>query len=308
MKLADIKTPPDGSVLTLQYSRWWRFAILISCGLFLIFALGSIVSWIVAGQLVAATPNYVGEPPLEIQAISFTIASESGSELAGWHSRAEESKGVVVLFHGLGESRLSMVDRATFLFEAGYSCVMIDFQAHGESPGEQITVGHLEQHDVTATIEFARSQHPDEPIAVIGVSLGGVSTLLASPLNIDAMILESVFPTIKAAIHNRVEARLGYLSIVPAEILLFQLNPRLGIAAESLRPVDHISAIGCPLFLISGSKDQHTTAEETQQMFELAHDPKQLWLVDGAEHVDLHTFQMQEYERKVLNFLSQAMM
>lgn len=305
MKLVDAGVPPDGLVLPSIQRR--RLLVFLTGGLFVVLAIGSVVSWIIAGQLVAPVPHHVGESPLEFQATSFTIDSESGSTLAGWHGRVEKSKGVVALFHGLRESRLTMLDRAKFLSKAGYSIVMIDFQAHGESPGEQITVGHLEQHDVTATIEFARVQHPDEPLAVIGVSLGGVSTLLASPSDLDAMILESVFPTIEAAIHNRVRARVGFLSMAPAEILLFQLEPRLHIAAEDLRPVDHISTIGCPLFLISGSKDQHTTAEETKQMYELANNPKQLWMVDGAGHVDLHAFERQEYERRVLDFLNRAM-
>ncbi len=200
-----------------------------------------------------------------------------------------------------------MLNRARFLSAAGYSIVMIDFQAHGESSGKQITVGHLEQRDVTATIKFARDQHPEEPVAVIGVSLGGVSALLASPLDVDAMILESVFPTIDAAIHNRVQARLGFLSMVPAEILLLQLEPRLGFAAGQLCPIDHVSTVDCPLFLISGSKDQHTTVKETRRMYEFAREPKQLWLVEGAGHVDLHAFKQNEYERHILKFLAQSM-
>jgi len=130
---------------------------------------------------------------------------------------------------------------------------------------------------------------------------------LASPLNVDAMILESVFPTIEAAIQNRVRARLGLLSIVPAELLLLQLEPRLGVATEKLCPINKISTVNCPILLISGSEDQHTTAKETRQLFDRSREPKQLWLVEGAEHVDLHAFVREEYERRVLNFLNQSL-
>lgn len=111
----------------------------------------------------------------------------------------------------------------------GYSVVMIDLQAHGESFGTQSTIGHLEKHDARAAVEFSRNQHPNESIGVIGVSLDGAYALLASPRGIDALIIESVYPDIESAVNNRVAARPGLLASIPAWLLLMQLEPRLGI-------------------------------------------------------------------------------
>ena len=74
--------------------------------------------------------------------------------------------------------------------------------------------------DVRAAVNFAREHHPGEPVALLGVSLGGAAALLASPLPIDALIVESAFPTISEAIHNRIPAALGPLRCVPAWLLL----------------------------------------------------------------------------------------
>jgi fermentation-respiration switch protein FrsA (DUF1100 family) len=189
------------------------------------------------------------------------------------------------------------------LREAGYSTVMIDFQAHGESPGEAITIGHLERHDVRAAVEFARRQHPGEPIGVIGVSLGGAAAVLAAPLEIDALVLESVYPSIDAAIHNRVAARLGPLSSLPTALLLVQLRPRLGVWPSQLRPIAHLPDIGCPVYVVSGEADRYTTAKETRAMFAAAPEPKELWLVGGAGHVDLFGADPIEYRRRVVGFL-----
>jgi alpha-beta hydrolase superfamily lysophospholipase len=189
------------------------------------------------------------------------------------------------------------------LRELGYSTVMIDLQAHGESPGKQITVGHMERHDVRAAVQYARRQHPGEPIGVIGVSLGGAAALLASPLNINALVVESVYPNIRDAIHNRVSARLGPLSSIPSTLLLLQLEPRLGVSANELRPIDHIPNVACPVFVLSGRTDSHTTAAETQQLFAAATEPKSLWLVDGAAHVDLFHAAPNQYRHRVSEFL-----
>ena len=266
-------------------------------------ACGLVASWIVAGALINPRPRKIGPPPADFPADSLSLESKSGSTIAGWHIRAEPSVGVIVLLHPIRGSRLSMLERAKFLYRHGYSIVMIDLQAHGESPGEHITIGHLERHDARAAVEYAREQHPNEPLTVIGVSLGGASALLASPLDIDALIIESVYPDINAAVHNRVTARLGSFAWLPAELLLVQLEPLIGVAPDQLRPIDKLHDVDCPIFVISGLEDAHTTAKETRQMFQSAIEPKQLWLVPEAEHVDLHALDPEEYERRVLDFL-----
>ncbi len=264
---------------------------------------GLIASWFVAGALVAPNPRLVGDPPRELNASAFTVNSDSGSLISGWHTRPDSGNGVIVLLHGIGGSRLSMLDRARMLHDSGYATVMIDLQAHGESPGDAITVGHLEQHDVRAAVEFARREHPDEPIGVIGVSLGGAAALLASPLGIDALVLESVYPNIHNAIHNRVSAILGPLSSIPASLLLIQLEPRLGVSPTELCPIDHMPDIDCPVFVASGTEDQHTTESETQAMFSAAQAPKHLWLVDRAAHVDLLRIDPIQYQQQIVGFL-----
>lgn len=200
-----------------------------------------------------------------------------------------------------------MLERAKFLHNAGYSIVLLDHQAHGETPGEAITLGYLEKHDVEAAVAFVRKRYPGERIAVIGVSLGGASALLSSPLGINALILEAVYPTIEEAVHNRVAAKLGPLAAIPTEILLIQLKLRLGISRADLRPIDFISKVECPVFIISGLEDLHTTAQETKRMYEQAMQPKELWLIGGAAHQDLHRLTPDLYKEKVLAFLDRYM-
>lgn len=261
------------------------------------------VSWIVGGLLVASRPSVVGDPPSDLPATAIELESGSGQTIIGWHLPSERMEGVVVLLHGIGGSRASMIERARVLYGEGYSIVMIDLQGHGESGGQQITLGHLERHDARAAVEFARLHHPGEPIGVIGVSLGGASALFASPLQIDALVLESVYPNIRDAVSNRVEAKLGPVAMIPTALLLVQLRPRLGISADDLRPIDRVPHVHCPLLVVSGCEDLHTTALESQRLFDAAVQPKELWMVEGAAHVDLHRTCPEEYERRVLDFM-----
>ncbi len=180
---------------------------------------------------------------------------------------------------------------------------MIDFQAHGESPGEAITIGYREKHDVVAAVGYARETFKGLPVVVVGVSMGGAAAVLASPLGVDALVLESVYPDIRTAVQNRVRKRLGAAYWLPSELLLLQLGPRLGIGLGHLRPIDRIAEAECPVLIISGAEDLHTTVADTKAIFQEASAPKELWLVDGAGHVDLHKAAGEQYERRVIEFL-----
>ncbi len=259
----------------------------------------------VAGYLLSKpAPSYVGPPPADLSAQSVTIASPSGSVLHGWFSRAPDDQGAVLLLHGIRGSRLSMVERARFLRAAGYSVLLFDFQAHGESAGSRITFGRLEGLDAEAALAFLRHQLPGQPIAAIGASMGGAAALLgARPLDVDALILEAVYPTIDAAIANRMRMQVGILEPLVTPLLKLQLQPVLGVSSAQLRPIDRISQIEAPVFILAGTADNRTTIQETRQLFSRAPQPKQFWQLKHAGHVDLYKFAPAQYRQRILSFL-----
>lgn len=261
-----------------------------------------------AGHALAAPrPAVIGSPPLDLHAEAVGIPGGShGSALRGWLCRVPGARGVVILMHGVRANRLSMERRARLFRDNGFSVLLFDFQAHGESTGEHVTFGHLESQDAKAAVDFVQQEFPGLPVTALGTSLGGAAAVLANPpLDLDALILESVYPTIEDATRERLRIRLGPFGPPLAPLLLAQLRPRLGIDASSLRPIDHIAEVRCPLFVISGENDRHTTPAQTRALFAKAPVPKQLWLVPGAAHVDLERFAGGEYQRRVLAFLAE---
>jgi len=268
-------------------------------GLFALIGLG----W----QLSRPVPARIGSAPPELYAEAIEFASDSGSTIHAWLSRVDRRKGVVLLLPGVRSNRLSMIDRARFLHRAGYSTLLMDFQATGESQGDTITFGWRERLDVVAAVRTLRKTFANEPIGVIGVSLGGAATVLAAQgLNVQAAILEAVYPSIDAAVENRLRMRLGRVGAALSPLLVIQLGPRLGVSPSALRPVDRIASLHCPILMIGGAVDEHTTVEDTQRLFAAAHEPKELWLIPDAAHVDYLTARGDDYQRRVLAFLARA--
>src|SRR5438132_3353192 len=202
-----------------------------------------------------ATPvqTHVGKPPEDLGARPVEFKSDSGAIVHGWWCPTTTSRGAVLLLPGIRANRLSMVHRARFLRRAGYSVLLIDFQATGETKGDHITFGWKESRDVLAAINFVRHIDPTARVAIIGSSLGGVAALLATPpLKVDGLVLEAVYPTIEIATRNRLENYLGRFGRMLTPLAMKQMQWRLGVSSAQLRPVDHIADVKCPMLIMSG--------------------------------------------------------
>jgi len=279
-----------------------RRLLLVCCGAMILATLAVVaVGW----QLSRPVPARIGTSPAALAAEAVTFPSESGSVIRGWLSSANSSRGAVLLLPPVRTNRLAMVPRAKFLLQADYSTLLIDLQGTGESSGDAITFGWRERFDVLAAVRFLNERRAGEPIGIIAASLGGAAALLATPpLEVDAVVLEAVYPSFDIAVENRLRMRMGAVGSVFTPLLLWQLKPRLGVWPSQLRPVDHIRLLRCPVFVIGGVEDRHTTAADTRLLFEAAPEPKQLWLIPRVAHVDFFDAAPDEYRQRVLQFLA----
>jgi fermentation-respiration switch protein FrsA (DUF1100 family) len=261
-------------------------------------------AWMAEGMLISPQKTIIGVAPIDLPCEDISIQSLSGATLRGWFLAGSPGRGAVLLLHGVRANRLAMLPRAIWLHELGYSVLLIDFQAAGESSGQWITFGLRESDDAISAVAYLRSRLPQERIGIIGTSMGGAAALLASPpLRVDAMVLEQVYPSIDKAVNDRLmihQKRAVWL----APLLLKSLAWRTGIEADRLRPIDHIAHIEVPKLLVVGSSDRHTHLDESIAMYAAAASPKELWIVDGAQHVDLYRYGGDDYKQRVGAFLS----
>ena len=272
--------------------------------LFLLVLAGLGFSYWIGGQLVAPQPMLIGPAPDDLYAETVVITGQAGST-HGWWISGDTDKASVLLLHGIRANRIAMLGRARLLARHGYSVLLIDLQAHGESPGEAITLGLRESAGVQVAREWIRRKRPGKPIGAIGVSLGGASILLGpSPSGFDAVVLEAVYPDARQALRNRMTMRFGTVAApVLGKLLEVQVKPRLGISLERLRPIDHIAGVGAPVLVIAGGRDRHTTPAESAALFSRARMPREYWLLPDAAHQDFLHADPVGYESKVLGFL-----
>ncbi len=261
-------------------------------------------SLIIGSQLSASAHQSVPAPPPALHFETVEFPSADGATIRGWYRHSDDAIACVLLFHGVRSHRGEMLSRAEFLVHQGFSVVLIDFQAHGESSGESITFGSREAANVDAAVAFVRSRAPNIPLVALGFSLGGAATVLSTSVQeFDGLILEAVYPTITQAITNRLSMRFGALGPWLTPLLTGQLSWRLHVAPAQLAPVDAMPHVTCPVLVIGGADDKRTRQEDTRTLFHAVSAPKELWLIPGVAHENFHHAVTSEYEARILDFL-----
>ncbi len=299
---AILKRAPSGRAPAAG-RRWRRLATALVVGLIL--AAGSL-HWL-GRQLTAPTPRQVGLPPDDFPAQVVHVASDSGSLLAGWLHEADQPVAAALLLHPLRGDRSVMLGRARLLAAHGYHVLCLDFQAHGESPGQRITMGHLEAMDAAAGVGELRRRYPGLPVVAVGCSLGGAAVLLADHQQPpDALVLEAVFADVTNAIRHRLQMRLGRPGRWLSPLLTLQMKWFLDVDPADLRPSDRMTQVSSPVLLIYGEEDRHAPADDGEALRAnvAAGVPLEWWLVPAAGHVDFLRHDPDEYQQRVLGFLS----
>lgn len=247
--------------------------------------------------------------PVPVANDTVIIPSKSGSTLRALLIHGTQGAGAVLLLHGVGADRSSMLGRVKFLTALGFTVLAPDFQAHGESPGKHVTYGARESLDAESAVSYLREVAPGERVGVIGVSMGGAAALLGpGPVDANAFVLESVYPTIRDAVSDRLETwfyPFGAVGRSLAPAVINVIGPNVGVTEAELQPIDRVGLVRAPIFFLAGDADSYTPLGEAESLYARATAPKSYWWVTGAGHEDLHAFATVEYERRVGAFLQQ---
>lgn len=105
----------------------------------------------------------------------------------------------VILAHGAGQTRYAWGNTAKTLAEQGWYAIAIDLRGHGESSWD--AAGGYDVPDIAADLKSLAQQFKEKP-AIVGASLGGISSLFAQG-HLDknlfaAIILVDITPTMAA--------------------------------------------------------------------------------------------------------------
>lgn len=273
----------------------------------LLLAITAIVTYgvnrlIVPGRsLAGGTPSDHGLP---YESVSFS--SLDGTMLRGWFVPAVRQGGTVIFCHGRSGSKAPDLIYVPQLRQHGFSVLLFDFRAHGESDGICSSVVYHERQDLLAAIAYLKGRGIHE-VGLMGFSMGAAVALVTAPLSeaVRAVIADSGFAELRTILMAHLQQRRipRPLASGMASLVIWAAGRRLGCHLPDADPLRWVGRIAPrPLLLIHGGQDQDIPVSDARRLYDAAGEPKELWVVPQAEHRCVDKVSPQEYMRRVLSF------
>ena len=274
------------------------------------------VAWLIARQVLHPKRRVEdhGLDDFDLPAEEIAFPSRDGTRLRGWFIPARDASASpgVVLSHGWARSRAELLPHANFLHRAGFAVLAFDYRHRGESDGDAITMGLRERSDLLGALDAlaARPEVDAERIGVLGISMGAVMALLVAGRDqrVRAVVAECPYSSSTTVMARAMQHYYRLPTFLFGPLVKWQIGRLLGEPLEVPAAVDVVPDIAPrPLFLIADELDAVIGADETERLFPAAREPKQFWLIPGADHARGWQAAPEEYERRVLEFLHGAL-
>jgi alpha-beta hydrolase superfamily lysophospholipase len=240
----------------------------------------------------------------------FVVRAPDAAILRGWKVRAEKPNGSwVLLFHGVSDNRIGVIGQSEFLLQNGYSVLMMDARAHGDSEGSIATYGWLERKDTSATVDaLVLTEHPRHLFA-LGESMGAGIALQSAGVDprIEAVVAEASFANLQEAAYDYAGLRqypwLGKTLFAPGAWLMVYRGEKLaGFPAAEVSPEKSVVQRAFPVLIICDGDDHALPCRHSEMIFRAARGPKEFWRVPRAYHTAALGYEPDEFRKRVLGF------
>jgi alpha-beta hydrolase superfamily lysophospholipase len=239
------------------------------------------------------------------------VTATDGVLLRGWKVRSPSANGAwVLLFHGVSDNRTGMTGQAALLLRHGYSVLMMDARAHGDSGGSMATFGWIERRDTRAIIDALSAVETPRNVFALGSSMGAAIALQSAAVEprIAGVVAESSFSDLREVTYDYAGLHwsplLGKTLFRPGTwTVISTAQKEGGFSVDEVSPEKSVRARPFPVLLICDQSDQIIPCRHTRRIFRAAAGPKAIWEVPGAGHASAIGAQPEEYERRVIAFL-----
>lgn len=233
--------------------------------------------------------------------------------LRGIYNEVENSKGLVVMFHGftghLNENGYLFKVLSDELAANGFSSIRFDFMGSGMSDGyfKDMTF-RTELNDAINIIEYAKEIKKDQPLIVLGFSMGGaVAGCMSSHFKneIDKLILAAPAGCMaEHAMANFTRPTARWIDEKHIDMGGYLMSKDFADSFEGLDVMAGIEAYTNPVLVIHGEADQSVPIEYGKKYASIYKNAR-FHQIDGASHCYTKYECRIEFNREVIKFLTE---
>jgi len=221
---------------------------------------------------------------IEHRTESFQAAD--GTPLYGWFFPAKSKEGgkakaTVLFLHGNAENISTHFRNVMWMPAEGFNVLVFDYRGYGASEGKPSLSGM--QLDIDAAMRSLLKHEDVDPVRIVvfGQSLGGALAIhyvahSAYRANIRAVVIDSAFSDYRQITREKMAG--SWLT------WLFQWLPWITVDND-YSPAASVAALSpLPLLLMHGDRDEVIPHHHSRRLYELAKEPKELWITPDAGH------------------------
>lgn len=228
-----------------------------------------------------------------------------GVKLQAWQVERAGAHGTIVMFHGHGAAKDSLLPAAEIFFKLGWNCALVDFHGSGGSGTNVTSLGWHEAEDVIHAVKYLVPDYIEEPVVLYGVSMGSAAVLRAlhiSKLEPDAVILELPYDRLLNAARQRFAA-MHVPSWPAADLLLFYGGMHGGFDSFAMAPAEFARSVHCPTLLMNGEIDRRAPPRQALAVFKNLAGPKIHKQFRGLGHRNFSRHDPENWTATVSSFL-----
>jgi pimeloyl-ACP methyl ester carboxylesterase len=242
-----------------------------------------------------------------------TFAASDGAPLSGWYIPSQNGAAVIMV-HANNGNRTGVLYHADVLANQGYGVLMFDVRGYGDSEANLYPLprGGMAE-DVLGAVAYlqSRSEVDRDRIGALGLSMGASIVLRAaaastdiqavvadgaseSSLDVDEiMAFADLPPLAKAYIHYTSSVAFGLVGLSEDA-----LGPQIRDVIDQIAPR--------PVLLISAGTEAEININRV--FYANAGEPKTLWELPDAGHIQAIFSHAEEYHARLLTFFEDALL
>lgn len=236
------------------------------------------------------------------------IKSEDGLKLHATFFPGKQEGKTVICFHGYtSEGMKDYIGLSGYYLERGYSMLLVDERAHGQSEGTYIGFGCKDRWDALKWIEWV-IQTCGEQVQILlhGTSMGGATVLMTSGLSlpgqVKGIISDCAFTSPKY-VFTHVLHSMYHLPAFPLIPITDWINKkRADYGMDECNAAREVRKAKVPILMIHGKADTFVPVSMCQEIYDNCASPKKLLVVPGAAHAESYYKDTESYEKALDEF------
>jgi uncharacterized protein len=201
------------------------------------------------------------------------LTAPDGVRLIAWELKPARGQPTLLYFHGNGGGLFGRADRFRRFAREGLGVFMPAYRGYSGSGGEPSETALIADAQLAYDHLIAKGADPRRIVAY-GESLGtGVAVQLAASRQVAAVVLDAPYTALAEIGQRR-------YPFIPVRLFL----------KDTFATTDYITRIRAPLLILHGSEDRTIPVALGRELYEMASEPKELHVLEGAGHSDIYLY------------------